>query len=456
MESNINRIKQLSKILQGLQPLKDEFRKKLDNKFRLEFSYNSNNLEGNTLTYGETELLLIFDETRNGVVHQFREYEEMKAHDVAYALIREWAADKDRPLTETNIRNLNEIILVRPFWKEAMTPDGQETRRQIRVGDYKEFPNSVRLPNGEIFDYASPQDTPIEMGRLIDWYRQEEQEGKLHPVVVAALLHYKFVRIHPFDDGNGRISRLLMNYVAFRHSLPPIIIKSADKSNYLRALHEADAGNLQAFIDYVVEQSIWSLEISIKAARGENIDEPGDLEKKIAFLKRQVGDDPDDMVKIKKSEQAVTDIYEGVVIPLAKEWEQVLKKFDSFFFGRVNTISVGGLKPLAGDDLGKLAEMAAKTMFNELLKEAIIPSDVIIRVNPRGLRKGNRDISINGGEINVYFLENAYEITYAGSNIVVNRLYHKKLTKKETAEIVDTLGAWLYDIVEKELSRTDK
>ena len=148
MATVLDIVDKLTDELKALQPLKGEYQEKLDKKFRLEFSYNSNHLEGNTLTYGETELLLIFDETKGN--HPLREYEEMKAHDVAYKLIEEWAKETERPLTEQHIKNLNEVILVRPYWKEASTADGQNTRREIKVGDYKEHPNSVRLANGEI------------------------------------------------------------------------------------------------------------------------------------------------------------------------------------------------------------------------------------------------------------------------------------------------------------------
>ena len=445
-------IQGLSKTFNGLLPLREEFRKKLDNKFRLEFNFNSNNLEGNTLTYGETELLLIFDETRNAAGHKFREYEEMKAHDIAYALIREWATDGDRPLTEANIKNLNEVILVRPFWKDAITLDGQQTRRQIRVGDYKEYPNSVRLANGEIFQYTTPQDTPIEMGELIDWYQKEEQEGNLSHVELAALLHYKFVRIHPFDDGNGRISRLLMNYVTFRHSLPPIIIKSIDKPQYLRALHDADTGNIQAFIDYVAEQSIWSLELGIKAAKGESIDEIGDLDKKIALLKRRIGEGPNDIVTIKKGARAVADIYQAAVMPLASEWERRLKSFDTFFFNRLNTIRIDQ-ETVKGGNLDELAEDLLKTRFTGSIDKGMVIGCITIRVEPKGLRKGGRDISINGGEIQFHFLENSYEIRYIGNNLAINKLYHQIISKEEIAAIAEHLGTWLYDFLETEFAR---
>jgi len=177
---------------------------------------------------------------------------------------------------------------VQPYWKEAQTPDGQATRRQIQVGAYKSFPNSVRLQNGEIFHYASPEETPILMAELVQWYQEEENKQELHPVQLAALLHYWFVRIHPFDDGNGRMSRLLMNYVLLKHNLPPVIVKSADKKNYLSALNQADTGNEEAFVEYIAKQLVWSLELYIKAAKTESLEEDDDLQKEILIWKKGV------------------------------------------------------------------------------------------------------------------------------------------------------------------------
>jgi cell filamentation protein, protein adenylyltransferase len=282
----INQIELLTQELTALQPLATEQQENLDKKFRLEFNYNSNHIEGNTLTYGETVLYLIFDKTTGD--HEGREYEEMKASDVALKLVQELAAEKERPLTEAFIKNLNEIILVRPYWANAITPDGQNTRRKISIGDYKKHPNSVLLQNGEMFHYASPDETPAAMGDLIKWYREETEKKELHPIAIAALMHYKFVRIHPFDDGNGRISRLLMNYVLYNNNLPPVIIKSAGKKDYLLALNKADSGDINAFVEYVARQLIWSLELSIKAAKGESIEEGDDIDKEVALWKKEL------------------------------------------------------------------------------------------------------------------------------------------------------------------------
>ena len=110
MKHNLDIVDELFIRLNNLQPLKAEDQNRLDKKFRLEFNYNSNHIEGNTLTYGETELLLLFDDTI-GNHKSLREYEETKAHDVAYKLIEEWAKDIERPLTEQIIKNLNKLFL---------------------------------------------------------------------------------------------------------------------------------------------------------------------------------------------------------------------------------------------------------------------------------------------------------------------------------------------------------
>ena len=325
MESLIRKIDNLVKTLAALKPIKAEYKSVFDQKIRLEFSYNSNHIEGNTLTYGETKLLLLFDKTTGN--HDLREYEEMKAHDVAFDMIKSWATETHRNISETDIKNLNEILLIKPFWKEAQTPDGNETRRLIKVGAYKEFPNSVRLQNGEIFHYASPIDTPILMGELLEWYSAEETKNELHPVALAALFHYKFVCIHPFDDGNGRISRLIMNYVLLRHNLPPIIIKTSDKKNYLFALNQADSGDLNAFIKYIAAQLVWSLELSLKAAMGESLEEPDDLDKEISVWKKGIINGGP-----KKSDKLVSEIYEKGINEFFKSLViEIKKKFSDLF-----------------------------------------------------------------------------------------------------------------------------
>jgi len=322
LADTINQIEAQVKVLRGLEPLKSEDQQRLDKKFRLEFNYNSNHLEGNTLTYGETELLLIFDKTTGD--HDKREYDEMEAHDVALRMIQSEASDAERPLTEQFIRSLNQCLLVKPFWKEAITEDGQSTRKKITPGQYKSSPNSVRLQNGEIFHYASPQETPAKMQELIDWYNGSKE----HPLLVAALLHYNFVRIHPFDDGNGRVARLLMNYVLLKNKLPLVVVKSADKRNYLNALNRADVGEMDVFVNYIGTQLLWSLDLTINAAKGEDIEEPDDLDKKIAVLSKKISKD---QIQRKRDKEVLQMVVSGSINPFLDKLIEYLPKFKEFY-----------------------------------------------------------------------------------------------------------------------------
>lgn len=279
---------------QSVQPLKKEDQQRLDEKFMLEFNYNSNHIEGNTLTYGQTKLLLMFDKTTGTA--SMRDYQEMKAHNVGLEIMKREALDKERPLTEAFIRDLNRIIQVENYRK--VSRDGQSSY-EIHVGEYKTRPNSVITAAGVEFQYASPEETPALMTQLIEWYIGAEKQGELNPVELAALFHYRFIRIHPFEDGNGRVARLMMNYILLRQGYPMIIIKSKDKTAYLDALNLADIqvgstpsdganADLEAiapFVKYIQEQVNYALEISIKAAKGESIEEDDDFEKELSVLK---------------------------------------------------------------------------------------------------------------------------------------------------------------------------
>jgi Fic family protein len=231
----MTKIKQLYKEWQTLQPLDEKLERNINQQFMIDFNYNSNHLEGNTLTYGQTKLLLLFGDTIGNA--SIQDYEEMKAHNVGLELIKAEARDRNRTLSEHFIRQLNQTILVRDFYKTSRDGD---YRYKINVGIYKTRPNSVITPTGEIFDYASPEETPSLMSDLVEWYRREEQRAKLTVEKLAALFHYRYIRIHPFEDGNGRIARLLVNYILLRHNYPMIVIRTDDRNNYIKSLRQSD------------------------------------------------------------------------------------------------------------------------------------------------------------------------------------------------------------------------
>ena len=446
MENLLLKIEELSNLLNSLLPMKPEWQSKLDKKFRLEFNYNSNHIEGNTLTYGETELLLIFGRTKND--HTIQEHDEMKAHDVALKLIKEWAENNEHPITEIDIKNLNKTILVQPFWKDAITPDGQKTQRLIKVGNYKELPNSVILKNGETFEYASVTDTPILMGELIEWYRNEESKKELHPVVLAALMHYKIVRIHPFDDGNGRISRLLMNYVLFKNNMPPVIIKSIDKNNYLAALNSADTGDLDSFIKYIAKQLIWSLELSVRAAKEEDLEEGDDLDKEIKLLKRRLKGE--DIIKAVKNVKNISYVLENNIFPIFRMIEEKCSSFNEFFMEMARIVGYQSEGISATQNINSVLNTWEQIYNNWYVPQFKSQSKKLRYLKYEYELKGfKKTVTANSFQINleIYFNDYNYQILLRDTgNISESFPYSEDLNQLEIEKIVKPL---IKSIIEK-------
>ena len=223
---------------QSLQPFPQKVQDLLNRRFTLEYNYNSNHIEGNTLTYGQTELLLLFGKVSGE--GDLKDFVEMKASQVGLRMMSEEADRHHTPLTQSFIRNLHKTILREDYTVHPTLPGGVQTSFIIHAGKYKTRPNSVITRYGDRFDYASPEETPALMTDLVDWYNEAEKSGKYTPVELAALFHYRYIRIHPFEDGNGRIARLMVNYILARHGWPMIVVRSRKKRDYLEALHKTD------------------------------------------------------------------------------------------------------------------------------------------------------------------------------------------------------------------------
>ena len=223
---------------QELQPLSEKDTDRLSRRFTVDFNYNSNHIEGNTLTYGQTEVLLLFGKVIGEA--SVRDVQEMTASNVGLRMMTEEARLKEAPLTQNFIRTLHQTLLREDYTVYRNLPGGVLTSYVIHAGEYKTRPNSVITRYGDRFEYASPEETPSLMADLVDWYNKAEKEGKLSPVELAALFHYRYIRIHPFEDGNGRIARLMVNFILTRHDYPMIVVRSRKKSEYLEALHQAD------------------------------------------------------------------------------------------------------------------------------------------------------------------------------------------------------------------------
>ncbi len=339
----MGKIEELYQEWQSVQPLKEEDARRLNQKFMLEFNYNSNHIEGNTLTYGQTELLLLFGKVVDAA--NMKDLEDMKASNVGLNMMQEQAAS-EYPLTETFIRQLHQTILREDYTVYRQLPGGQQTSYVVHAGIYKTRPNSVITRSGERFEYASPEETPALMTDLVSWYQEEEQKGELTLAELCALFHYRYIRIHPFEDGNGRIARLLVNFILTRHHYPMIVVKSADKENYLNALStcdgfvgtspsegaHADISKITPFVAYIEKCMERALTTCIKAAKGQSIEEDDDFMKELKVLERQKKQDvAAEQSKAKFSADEVWNVLEFVFFPIVREFNKSIDQTADIF-----------------------------------------------------------------------------------------------------------------------------
>ncbi len=427
----MNTTEKLYREWQSLQPLKDEYQRRLDEKFMLEFNYNSNHIEGNTLTYGQTELLLKFGEVTDNA--KMKDLEDMKAHNLCLKIIREEAKDKERPLTESFIRNLHHTM-VREDYSE--TKNGKTYT--VHAGIYKTRPNSVKTITGEVFEYASVEETPSLMSDLIAWYNKEEQNHHLSVIELASLFHYRYTRIHPFEDGNGRISRLIVNYILTKHNYPMIVVKTDDKHNYLSALHQCDVnvGSLpfdgaNATIDKIIPLVEYlskclesSLKLSIKAAKGENLEEGNDWRK---ALKKKYHN------HLNKPE-LTEDIKEEI---LHEEFNSLLRKIDL--------------------ELSEFYSLFTNVEWNTK-KEWLDYEENIYSSYVWFEQEKSKDLVTLSFSINVEFQQFIYKYhiykTTDNSSFDSNKIYEKELfyneslTEKDTKDIINAIGKELHIFIE--------
>ena len=438
------KVEQLKAELDSLRALEAEAEARIWQKLRLDWNYHSNKLEGNTYSFGETKMLLLKGLTAGG--KPVRDHEEISGHDEAINVIIDYIK-QDQPLTEIFIRQLHKLILVRPFWADAKKSDGKPTKKLIKVGEYKTEPNHVETQTGAIFYFAEPIETPAKMQELIEWFRSETASPETNAILLAAEFHYRFVRIHPFDDGNGRLARLLMNFVLMKHGFPPVIIKNEDKDNYIAVLEQADFSILEPFTEYIAQNLSHSIEMMIKGALGEDIEEPDDFDKELILLESKLSPKLK-AIDVVKSSESMLEVFRSTITPLIAEFVRVSKKFDRFYSEADFRIFVTHIKGssaliIAGDEI--LSDL--ENSFERYL------SQVILAYAHKGLNKN--DVFDYTSLIYVDFGKKTYTFTYEGKT-VYEKTYSEDLSHKEIAKLVKDIGSAHKQHIENKIEEFEK
>ena len=240
------RIVRKKKELDSLGPLPKGVLEKLRKQFAIELAYNSNAIEGNTLTLRETRLVIEEGITIKG--KPLREHFEAINHQKAFEFLEGLVKVKTR-ITENVIKDIHKIILTGIDDEYA----GKYRDINIRIlGAIKSPPRFEKIPQ--------------KMKEYINQINRNPEH--LNGIELAAVIHYRFVEIHPFTDGNGRCARLLMNLFLIRHGYPITMVLKVDRKKYYRVLKEADKGEMKSFIDFIGRNVERGLDLYLDVFKG--------------------------------------------------------------------------------------------------------------------------------------------------------------------------------------------
>lgn len=239
--------------LDKYKPFPNELIKNLQEWFRIELTYTSNAIEGNTLTRQETALVVEEGITIEG--KSLTEHQEAINHAQAMDFIQTLINKKKHELNTRDILNIHSIIL--------------NKIDDVNKGKYRTV--AVRLRGSETI-LPNPLKVPELMEDFIKWIQNDTSD---HPVKIAIDAHFKLVSIHPFVDGNGRTARLLMNLLLMQEGYPPAIIRKEDQNLYINSLEKGQTkGNLDNYYNLMIEAADRSLNIYLEALEPKRVSAP--------------------------------------------------------------------------------------------------------------------------------------------------------------------------------------
>jgi Fic family protein len=246
---NYDYLTQKKQQLDGFRPLPPELIRNLNDWFKVELTYTSNAIEGNTLTRRETAVIIEKGLTVGG--KSLKEHLEATNHAHALDFVRSLIKKKPSQLTIKDLLAIHDIIL-----------KGLDDEN---AGHYRNIP--VRI-SGSTVILPNPRKVPDLMDDFHLWLTHKHH---LHPIAFAGEAHYRLVSIHPFVDGNGRTARLLMNLLLMMAGYPPAIIRKRDRLAYINALEKAQlGGSKDAYEKIIAKATERSLDIYLKAANGKS------------------------------------------------------------------------------------------------------------------------------------------------------------------------------------------
>jgi len=171
--------------------------------------------------------------------------EILRDQEAAIYLVQDLVA-RARPFTRGVLFELHAILTRHQLTTRAVDQLGNRIDVPLRRGAFKEYPNNPKRPDGSTHEYCPPEHVASEIDNLLNWL---DSYGEEDPLLVSAWLHHRFTQIHPFQDGNGRVARVLTTMVMLKGELLPLVVDRDRRTDYIEALEQADQGNLEGLVN---------------------------------------------------------------------------------------------------------------------------------------------------------------------------------------------------------------
>jgi Fic family protein len=297
-----------------------EVKKKINYKFRLDWNYYSNSMEGNTLTMDETRSVMVGNLTVGG--KPIKDVLEMKGHDEVIANILKIGKGEIR-ISEAKIREIHKGIM-----------HEEDEAKKKKIGVWKTEPNYIYNYKNERFNFTPPEEVPLRMHEVlnktndsIDSIHQNKKKSS-HPLDIALQFHLDYVIIHPFYDGNGRTARILTNLLLISFGYPPFWIKENERATYNQYIGDIQGygGKPDLFYEYVAGLILRSQQLVLDALDGKEIEEEDDFLKEIQLIKSKT-----ENTELPKSPKLIFTVFDTIRKETWPKLIETLNHFDELF-----------------------------------------------------------------------------------------------------------------------------
>jgi len=415
--------------------LTSEQLKKVNYKFRLEWNYNSNSMEGNTLTIEETRSVMV----GNIMVDKkpYKDIAEMKGHDEVISDILKIGKGELR-LSEARIKQIHEAIMYEETDEE-----------KAKIGKWKKANNYIYNYKGERYDFVDSEVVPDKIHDLLNHTNaaidaiENKSKNAPHPLDVAFNFHLEYVNIHPFYDGNGRTARILTNLILIALGYPPFWItepQRAPYSNYLGDI-QGYGGDPNLFNNFLAELVLRSQQLIIDVIEGRDIEADDDLDKEIAIWKRQL-EKKDELVSL--SHDSILNIYKSSLKPLFISTLESISQFDDLFnrktiYNHINSESF---------QVSMTEKFDSKFDISSNVNSVEPISSLKLYVSFNGFKNNGLNIFNTHLELNIRFEEYKYFIYENDYNkVIITKLYSEVLSIEEIKHIVKTMKSKVFDYI---------